>query len=240
MMKYFLFDLAVITAIAGIAGQCFAPSWMRQECPASGNIIGLSLSSNSCWQEKQLNSIPAADNNHRNSYASKDYNKSRKTIPQDESNIGNSDDSKHLRVGGLVELYGESSYFAAPAIIRGGTKEKYNLVNFITNSLPTGVASEFIHPYKIYDKGTFATCNVGVSKEIHLTPCTVVSHLIQKSGSVYYEVSYSNKHGELFPKHLPFSKIQRYRSDRSGRGSGEGRERAVVQLQQQQTIEGRL
>ena len=124
----------------------------------------------------------------------------------------NDDDSSHLQKGGIVELYGDGSYFATPAIIMG-IKEtpsmKYNLHNSITNQHHSGVDPEFIHPYQVYEDGTEAACNVGALRKIYLTPCSVDSHFIKGSGTISYHVSYLNEDDVQVQECLAFGRVQR-------------------------------
>ena len=116
----------------------------------------------------------------------------------------------------MVELYGDESYFATPAIIVGYNKEtpytKYNLHNFITNQHHSGVNPEFIHPYQVYEDGTEASCNVGTLRKnlrkIYMTPCKIDSHFIKGSGFISYQVSYLNDDVQV-QEYLPFARVQR-------------------------------
>eukprot|EP00584_Thalassiosira_punctigera_P000283 CAMPEP_0172538402 /NCGR_PEP_ID=MMETSP1067-20121228/9793_1 /TAXON_ID=265564 ORGANISM="Thalassiosira punctigera, Strain Tpunct2005C2" /NCGR_SAMPLE_ID=MMETSP1067 /ASSEMBLY_ACC=CAM_ASM_000444 /LENGTH=192 /DNA_ID=CAMNT_0013323887 /DNA_START=92 /DNA_END=670 /DNA_ORIENTATION=- len=125
------------------------------------------------------------------------------------------DDSVHLKVGDIVELYGDRSHFAVPAIVKGLKREnsniKYNLLNAMTNARPFGVAPEFVHPYQVYEDGIRADCNIGAMSKIYLTPCSIVSHSINGRGFILYRVSYLDEEEGSFPEHLPFSRIQRDR-----------------------------
>ena len=188
---YFLFDLAVMIFLV-IAAKLLlrdseSSSPMIQECDAAAN------------KHQQCDII------HTN-------NTSSSVDKQDASNDDN--DSSHLQVGGIVEMYGGKSYFAFPATITGYKEEKssvkYNLLNAINHAHPSGVAPEFIHPYQVYEDGTQASCNVGAMRKIIMTPCTIVSHSVEKSGFILYQVSYLDEGNELFPEHLPFSRIKRY------------------------------
>lgn len=117
--------------------------------------------------------------------------------------------------GSLVELYGEGSYFATPAIITGHYKKtpsmKYNLKHATTNAVPTSVNPEFIHPYQVHKDGTEASCNMGISRDgrYDTTPCTIDSHSVRGSGFIFYHVSYLNEENELMRKRMHFSKVQR-------------------------------
>mmetsp|Transcript_1097 Transcript_1097/g.2367 ORF Transcript_1097/g.2367 Transcript_1097/m.2367 type:complete len:234 (-) Transcript_1097:527-1228(-) len=117
--------------------------------------------------------------------------------------------------GSLVELYGEGSYFATPAIITGRYKKtpsmKYNLKHATTNAVPTSVNPEFIHPYQVYEDGKEASCNMGAFRDgmYSTTPCTIDSHSVRGGGFIFYNVSYLNEENELVQKRLHFSKVQR-------------------------------
>lgn len=128
------------------------------------------------------------------------------------------DGSCNFPLEGMVELYDDKSYFATPAIVTGYKNHKsstsYNLKNAITNARHSGVAPEFINPYQVYGDGTHASCNVGALR-MHMVPCKIVSHSIKKSGFVWYEVSYLNKEVNVWvQEYLPFSRVQRIRTER--------------------------
>jgi len=130
---------------------------------------------------------------------------------RDNNDVMNSHDLRSSG-GSLVELYGEGSYFATPAIITGNyektTAMKYHFKHATTYARLTRVDPEFIHPYDVYEDGTEAHCNaVGV-----LTPCTIKSHST-KGNFILYQVSYVNEENEKVQRHLPFSKVQRVISD---------------------------
>ena len=132
----------------------------------------------------------------------------------------NNDDTNHLKVGSIVELYTNRSDFAAPAIIKGFQEEKspahYILQNTITNTRIPRVDPEFVHPYQVYEDGTRASCNVGALRTTVMTPCAIVSHSIRKSGIAIYQVSYLNEKEILVHDYLPFSKVQRIHGRRNG------------------------
>eukprot|EP00581_Thalassiosira_minuscula_P002526 CAMPEP_0183741190 /NCGR_PEP_ID=MMETSP0737-20130205/61505_1 /TAXON_ID=385413 /ORGANISM="Thalassiosira miniscula, Strain CCMP1093" /LENGTH=197 /DNA_ID=CAMNT_0025976447 /DNA_START=412 /DNA_END=1005 /DNA_ORIENTATION=- len=125
------------------------------------------------------------------------------------------DGSSNLKSGNMIELYGEHNFFAVPAIITGYSYDevtsslKYDLYDIVRNSRYAGVAAEFIHPYETYQDGTKAFCNIGSSRKVHMTLCTIESHFIKGSGFISYEISYSNGGNVEFKERLPFSKVQR-------------------------------
>lgn len=136
------------------------------------------------------------------------------------------DEPDHLKLGGIIELYGEDSAFGVPAKIIGIRRvllsddsdsrhsSKYDLHSVITNTHPANVDPKFLHPYQAYDDGTEASCNVGAMRKIYFVPCTVVSHSAEgNGGSISYEVEYPRAVGydrNRFPRRLPFSRVQRY------------------------------
>ena len=126
----------------------------------------------------------------------------------------------HLKIGSIVELYTDESYFATPAIITGYEEEKsyahYILQNTTSNARIPRVDPEFIHPYQVYEDGTRASCNVGPLRKTFMTPCAIVSHSIRKSGIATYQVSYLNEEEILVHDYLPFSKVRRIHGRRNG------------------------
>lgn len=135
------------------------------------------------------------------------------------------EDLGHFKIGGIVELYTDESYFATPAIVMGYTEEKsstqYSLLNTITNNRLPRVESEFIHPYRVYEDETRASCNVGALRKPSMTPCVIVSHSTRKSGVAIYQVSYLNKEqNTLVDDNLPFSRVQRIHGRIPGRRNG--------------------
>eukprot|EP00571_Detonula_confervacea_P003548 CAMPEP_0172314210 /NCGR_PEP_ID=MMETSP1058-20130122/21950_1 /TAXON_ID=83371 /ORGANISM="Detonula confervacea, Strain CCMP 353" /LENGTH=211 /DNA_ID=CAMNT_0013028019 /DNA_START=164 /DNA_END=799 /DNA_ORIENTATION=+ len=204
-MKYLLFDLTVLAIffIAAAWGliENGGSAIVAQECNAAyGDTNQTSASKQLRHQHYDISKASPEDKSEPG----------RMTSP-DTSN----DDAiaSYLKVGSMVELYGAESYFAIPATIIGYNKEKhstkYNLQNFISNTSQSKVDPEFVHPYQVYEDGTRAYCNVGALHEIYMVPCKILSHSINKSGFVSYQVFYSNEEGELFPEYLPFSRVQR-------------------------------
>ena len=126
--------------------------------------------------------------------------------------------SSPYKVGSIVELYKEESYFATPAIVTSSSSSSSieNTVvvqNTITNTYST-ISTSYIHAYTTYDNGTRASCNVSApnSNEAYMKPCVVNSHTLRpNSGLVLYEVSYLNEEDELVKEMLPFSRVQRRR-----------------------------
>ena len=126
------------------------------------------------------------------------------------------DDKSHLKPGDIIELYAGQTYFAVPAVITGYQRDeesstKYNLQSTITGVRSSGVASQFIHPYQVYEDGTEASCNVSATRKLWLVPCRIESHSI-KNGSdlVFYRVSYLVDEDEMpRPEFIPFSRVQR-------------------------------
>eukprot|EP00584_Thalassiosira_punctigera_P004566 CAMPEP_0172540858 /NCGR_PEP_ID=MMETSP1067-20121228/11777_1 /TAXON_ID=265564 ORGANISM="Thalassiosira punctigera, Strain Tpunct2005C2" /NCGR_SAMPLE_ID=MMETSP1067 /ASSEMBLY_ACC=CAM_ASM_000444 /LENGTH=225 /DNA_ID=CAMNT_0013326779 /DNA_START=36 /DNA_END=713 /DNA_ORIENTATION=- len=216
MVNYFLLlDLVVVISIT-VTASPFLRDWLgsssnTQEFDASAN-------SNDTIQPgltPRLQHHRDVDHVVNETTSVADKPKPQRTPHQDKSIDIN--DSSHLRVGNMVELYGEQSQFAVPVIIREIIHKKeissfeYSLHNVITNRDPSGVAPEFLHPYQVYEDGTEAFCNVGAMRELYLTPCTVVSHSINKGGFISYRVSYSKEGKGLYPEQLPFSRVQRLR-----------------------------
>mmetsp|Transcript_13184 Transcript_13184/g.28616 ORF Transcript_13184/g.28616 Transcript_13184/m.28616 type:complete len:231 (+) Transcript_13184:81-773(+) len=123
-----------------------------------------------------------------------------------------SNEDSTFSVGDIVELYGDNSKFAQPAIITGHKIEEssteYNLHLLIAKTDPSGVTSEFIHRYQVYDAGTKASCNVG-TLEVYMADCWIVSHSIEKSGLISYQVSYLDEEKKLHSKYLPLTSVQR-------------------------------
>jgi len=102
------------------------------------------------------------------------------------------------RLSGVVELYGDTSMFAEPAIVTGyheneesPTDFNYNLQHTSTNKHLAKVDPKFVHPYQIYEAGTTALCSIGGFRDkMNIVPCTVHSHSLKDIGFVTYQVSY--------------------------------------------------
>ena len=137
------------------------------------------------------------------------------------STITNSSSSPQLfKIGTIVELYRDESYFATPAIITSTTSNDSDgnsvitMQNTITGSTYSTIETSYIHPYTQYTDGTRASCNVSPpnSNEVYMTPCVVnTSFVRENSGLILYEVSYLNVEDSLVRETLPFSRVQRRR-----------------------------
>ena len=136
------------------------------------------------------------------------------------STINTSSSSPQLfKIGTIVELYRDESYFATPAIITSTTSNDDNsnsltLQNTITGSSYSTIETSYIHTYNQYTDGTRASCNVSPpnSNEVYMTPCVVnTSYVREHSGLILYEVSYLNEEDSLVRETLPFSRVQRRR-----------------------------
>lgn len=168
-----------------------------------------------------------------------------------QGNLRQQEQPKHqhegYKVGSIVELYShDSSYFAIPTLViqhdhHGDvTAERYTLKNTITNKRIHNVLPEYVHPYRIYQDGTRAWCDVSLDENnVHMTPCAISSHTIQHekkeeeedgAGLVFYQVSYLSKDGEqkdtLVEASLPFTKVQRI----YGRKNGHMRRRDIQSI----------
>lgn len=117
--------------------------------------------------------------------------------------------------GSLVELRGDRSVLAIPAIINGRSNSKGSSsasydVTSATNHRPfLNVDLEFIHPYRVYEDGTAAICNVGTTRNAYMAPCTVEAHFAKASGFISYRVTYVDASNNEVQGYLPFSKVQR-------------------------------
>ena len=139
------------------------------------------------------------------------------------STINTSSSSPQLfKIGTIVELYRDESYFATPAIITSTTSNDDNsnsltLQNTITGSSYSTIEtspSHNIHTYTQYTDGTRASCNISPpnSNEVYMTPCVVnTSYVRENSGLILYEVSYLDDNDSLVRERLPFSRVQRRR-----------------------------
>jgi len=136
------------------------------------------------------------------------------------STITNSSSSQLFKIGTIVELYRDESYFATPAIITSTTSNDVDggnlltLQNTITGSTYSTIETSHIHTYTQYTDGTRASCNVSPpnSNEVYMTPCVVnTSYVREHSGLILYEVSYLNDDDSLVRETLPFSRVQRRR-----------------------------
>jgi len=124
-----------------------------------------------------------------------------------------------FKIGTIVELYRDESYFATPAIITSTTSNDdhdnlLTLQNTITGSTYSTIETSYIHTYTQYTDGTRASCNVSPpnSNEVYMTPCVVnTSYVREHSGLILYEVSYLNVDDSLVRETLPFSRVQRRR-----------------------------
>ena len=202
LMKYFLLDVAIIMSLV-IA----AKHLLRYADGASSVLMA---------QEQECDD--AANSTNRTKLPRQQERQHQYEITSDIPS--NNDDTNHLKIGSIVELYTDESYFSAPAIITGFQEEKssayYILQNIFTDTRIPRVDPEFVHPYQVYEDGTRASCNVGALRTIVMTPCAIVSHSIRKSGSALYQVSYLDKEEILVHDYLPFSRVQRVH----GRGNG--------------------
>jgi len=133
------------------------------------------------------------------------------------------DNSDPLRIGSIVELYADTSYFATPAIITGqdisSSSIEYSIENVFSNERINNVDQQYVHPYQPYADGTRASCSVGSLRKNRMTPCAVVSHSVrEKSGVVIYEVSFVSNDGtdSLVTELLPFSRVRRVHGRQNG------------------------
>jgi|EP00970_Alexandrium_tamarense_P007059 hypothetical protein len=115
-----------------------------------------------------------------------------------------------FKTGDLVELYHEHTKLVIPVMISSINYDTYDLVNVITHAELTEVEAKFVHPYRAFDKGAMAYCQVGGAGTIEMTPCTVVSSFPQGEKDVVYEVQLSNKvmRGRTTIR-LPYHRVQR-------------------------------
>jgi len=133
--------------------------------------------------------------------------------------INNSTPSpQQFKIGTIVELYRDESYFATPAIITSTSSNddgnSLTLQNTITGSSYSTIETSYIHTYNQYTDGTRASCNISPpnSNEVYMTPCVVnTSYVREHSGLILYEVSYLDEEDSLVRETLPFSRVQRRR-----------------------------
>jgi len=117
--------------------------------------------------------------------------------------------------GSPVEIYGPGSFFAVPATVTGVTPDNlYNLIHGITQVNLKNIEAQFVHPYRVYDKGTEASCNVGETGEMIMVPCIIQSPVEEsnRGGEIVYRVLTKNL-GKLEKERvvlLPRTKLQRY------------------------------
>ena len=120
-----------------------------------------------------------------------------------------------VQVQDLVELYGDNSAFAAPALVLSMKRDvlsenfRYDVQDLITKRRYTGVAPDFIHKYQVYDEGTDAVCNIGVFGKVDMIPCEVISHVKKLNGFVEYKIWYLNDEEEVVKKQLSFDRVER-------------------------------
>ena len=93
---------------------------------------------------------------------------------------GDSQDSGAFPVGSFVEVH-DSGF---PALITGVKEDdagRGNVTYFLTNAIwdfpMPGLDGRFVRPYRAYESGTAAYCNVEQRPRVSMVPCTVVSHM---------------------------------------------------------------
>ena len=119
------------------------------------------------------------------------------------------DDSNHLQLIGVVELYDDTSYTAAPLIITSFKEDgTYNLQHTFSSTHFPAVDPAIVSPYHVYGDGTDALCKMGKLDKKIIIPCTVVSHSIANTGCVWYDVSYLDE-GKPLENYLPFTYVER-------------------------------
>ena len=108
----------------------------------------------------------------------------------------------------MVELYDDTlDYSAAPLIIISYKEDgKIVLHHTFSSTRFPGIGPAIVCPYHTYGDGTDALCKVDKLRKV--TPCTIGSHSITKTGSVLYQVSYLNE-GNTLKKFLPFTDVKR-------------------------------
>jgi len=118
------------------------------------------------------------------------------------------DESNHLQLKGVVELYDDTiDNSAAPLIITSYKEDgKIDLHHTFSSTRFPGIDPAIVRPYHTYGDGTDALCKVDKLRKV--TPCTIGSHSITKTGSVLYQVSYLNE-GNTLKKFLPFTDVKR-------------------------------
>ena len=120
---------------------------------------------------------------------------------------------KPLQAGDFVEIFGDHSTFAIPALVDEvfGGGETFALIYGSNNQRIPKVDKEFVHPYRAYEEGTEANCNVGSMRSIVMTPCKVASSTVKESSNfIVYEVLYLNEQHEMIKVFMPFTRVQRY------------------------------
>ena len=120
---------------------------------------------------------------------------------------------KPLKVGDFVELFGDHSTFAVPALVEEvlDDGESFALIYGINDKRVPEVGREFVHRYKTYEVGTEANCNIGSMRSIVMTPCKIHSSTVKESSNfIVYEVSYLNEKREMIKVFMPFTHVQRY------------------------------
>mmetsp|Transcript_44249 Transcript_44249/g.79387 ORF Transcript_44249/g.79387 Transcript_44249/m.79387 type:complete len:152 (+) Transcript_44249:1-456(+) len=132
------------------------------------------------------------------------------------------EDSSTFPIGSVIEIHGPGGIFAFPATVTGVNNEnaatqakKYHLTHGITQASMKNVDMQFVHPYRIYDKGTTASCNVGKLRKIYMVPCTVISHVEDNDrlGDIVYQVSAKMDETDEHMLFLPRMRVQRFFED---------------------------
>eukprot|EP00581_Thalassiosira_minuscula_P013256 CAMPEP_0183734558 /NCGR_PEP_ID=MMETSP0737-20130205/44105_1 /TAXON_ID=385413 /ORGANISM="Thalassiosira miniscula, Strain CCMP1093" /LENGTH=388 /DNA_ID=CAMNT_0025968065 /DNA_START=77 /DNA_END=1243 /DNA_ORIENTATION=- len=146
------------------------------------------------------------------------------TIAPERSSEESSDSSSSFPVGSVVEINAPDGYFAFPATVTGVTNKKYHLTHGITQFQLKNIESKFVHPYKVYNEGTEASCNVGKLRNLVMVPCTIISQRENDrigggNDDILYEVS-AKMLGETQERilYLPRMRIQRRFKDIASEG----------------------
>ena len=150
-LKLFLLDISVVVCITAAL------------LSASRDMDLLSKTKNgspSCAQRTQASNAPALE-----------------VTPLETSFADKARDSDAFTVGSVVEVRGY------PAVVRGVKDDgaghvTYSLANLIDDDAMPGVDARFLHPYRAYESGAEARCNLQPRPVVKMVPCTVVSHAV--------------------------------------------------------------
>lgn len=219
-MKYFLFDFFVATSVAMLVA-----GLIRSMCSGQYDVSTPDFTNGTgsiVINQQQDCELPHSNNG--NEAPSKPEDPRRMTSSPDSSTQhGDQENQYHFKVGDMVELYGKKSSSAMPVIVSGYTKRdgtstiiKYDLINAFVRTKPFQVASEFVHPYQVYEDGTVSSCDVpsciidGVERTRKIL-CKITSHVIKKNGEFgSYQVEYlEQEHSKGAPEYLPILRVQR-------------------------------
>ena len=118
-------------------------------------------------------------------------------------------------VGSAVEVSASIRGSSFPAIVTDvqeggpGGNVTYFLTNAIWDFAMPGLDGRFVRPYRIYEDGTAAICNVERQPRVKMVPCTVVSHVGSGQYTTYKVLAQPTRGGEQREIMLSMRRVQR-------------------------------